>query len=188
MLRGIHHSTALTPHHQSLTILSEGTRISRKCSRLKKFLSAFSSFAIDFVMQHSSVHHHLTLRHRFLRVIARAAADHFRVWRLPTNLLWRRFIDTVLQRVWGEGYHPLLKRIIKLTFQNSVGRESRNELPPKRRKLNPTNAHLCLLPSEKMLSPPRLPAPTVSDNEDDNVEDEDSKMSVVPLEELATTQ
>ena len=51
MCRGIHYSTALTLQHQSHSILSEGTRITWKCSRLNKFLSCFAAFAIDFVKQ-----------------------------------------------------------------------------------------------------------------------------------------
>ena len=49
--RGIDHSTALSLNHQTLSILSEGVRMSRKCQRLKSFLSHFGRYLIEYVTQ-----------------------------------------------------------------------------------------------------------------------------------------
>ena len=94
----------------------------------------------------NSIHDYLTIRWRFLRVIGRDAADHFRVWRLTIHLLWPRFIKCVLNRTWREGYRQSIKRIIEQTFQRSIWRlttlpngVSELDVPTatKKRKLNP---------------------------------------------------
>ena len=196
MYRGIHHSTALTLHHQSLTILSEGTRISRKCSRLKNFLSCFGTFAIDFVKRHHSLNHYLTLRHRFKRAIARAAAHHFRVWRLTLYLLWPRFVDYILRRVLCEGYHPSIIQLMRRIFQRSVRRypihtkvriDSDDESPNKKRKHNPDRCQLKELPTGPSHS---LPANLTMSHSDDQeiINDEDSKMFELPSDDSATAR
>ena len=198
MRRGIHHSTALTLHHQSPTILSEGMRISRKCSRLDNYLKTFSSFTIDFIMQHHSLHHALTLRHRFLRAIARAATDHFRVWRLTVFLLWPRFIDYVHRRIRSEHCHPSMIDLVEKTFKKDrwchlpttdFMSDAENGTRKKKRKLNPPGDQIHQSPSGPVIAQSISGNSTTTDDDSTpNESNEDSKMFEVPSDDSITAQ
>ena len=171
--------------------------------RLNKFLSCFAAFAIDFVKQHNSLHDYLTIRWRFQQAIRRAAADHFRVWRLTLHLLWPRFIKCVLHRTWREGYHPSIKRIIEQTFQRSIWRlttlpngVSELDVPTatKKRKLNLPADQIYLPRGEPSVSPSNS-ARMITDDDDNpgtdydaipDCGDEDLKMFEVPTDNSAT--
>ena len=183
MKRGIHHSTALTMQHQALTILSEGVRMSRKCSLRDKFLSRFSAFAIDFLRHHNSLNNSRLLLQKFHRAIARAAAEHFTIWKLQLSELWEMFARRVQFRLKNERFHPSIKRMITATiktdyrpFTNPTNDDD-DSIQLKRRKLNPPEDMCCQLPSVPQIAY-QIAVPNSDNDEDHTLDscDEESKI------------
>ena len=112
MRRGSHHSTALTKHHQTLSLLSEGTRLSRKNSRLHDFVRSFSSYIVDFITQYKSLRGRTLLLQRIHRTIAHAASDHAWNWKVSSSKLWSMIKFKIHLRLKGSAYPSSIRRLV----------------------------------------------------------------------------
>ena len=126
MRRGIDHSTALSTHLQLSSILSEGTRISRKSLRLRGFLMSFSDFIIDFISQHNTVAYRRLLLSRLHRATANAAAEHFPKWRLTGDQLWTKLTEKVRRCIPPRNLKPGSINLI-LSILNSPFRDAKRK-------------------------------------------------------------
>ena len=126
MRRGIDHSTALSTHLQLSSILSEGTRISRKSLRLRGFLMSFSDFMIDFISQHNTDTYRRLLLSRLHRATANAAGEHFPKWRLTGDQLWAKLTEKVRRRIPNRNLKPGSINLI-LSILNSPFRDAKRK-------------------------------------------------------------
>ena len=113
MRRGVDHSTTLGTRLQLSSILSEGARMSRKCLRLRHFLSCFCDFMIEFISQHNTEMNRRLLLSRFHRAISRVAGDHFNKWRLSGSQLWHELVAKTRRCILNRSLTPLNIKLIR---------------------------------------------------------------------------
>ena len=115
MKRGIHPTSALSANHQTLSILSEGLRISRKNCKLQDFINTFSRYIIDITLQGVSTATQPLLRNRFHSAIDLAATLHSHHWKVPYRRLSKMMIERVARILRTEGYHQnTRKRVLNI--------------------------------------------------------------------------
>ena len=154
MRRGINHLSALSTRHQFLSILSEGTRMSRKNSRLRHFLACFGQYMIDFIITHNSLANRRLLLTHFRHAIWNTANNHMHSWRITGSQLWSYVFQQILTRLRTQNYHPSMKRLVLSALS---GKQSNvKHLPPSRyqlSQLNPTDLPSSRQPKHRRLNP-----------------------------------
>ena len=177
--------------------------MSRKCQRLKSFLSHFGRYLIEYVTEHNSQIHDRLIYKRFRRAVRNAAVDHYRQWKLSSPKLWNLLQSTVENRLQGDYKSPTIKRVNQFLesdkpppFPYIVGHQNKGKrkrilakesnlirsIPKKRRLNSPTEADKNT--SKGSVSVPRLDqlVPTLTNKYgiNENQEDFDSKLSEAP--------
>ena len=203
MRRGIDNRTALSTRHQFLSILSEGTRMSRKNSRLQHFLASFCPYIIDFIITHNSLANRRLLHTHFAHAVWNTANNHLKTWGMTGSQLWVHVFRQIVSRLKTENYHPSIRRLVLSTLSANQPNFKRPPSPndqqphmyptelsqPKRRRLNPPstdqqfsnhNGEVSLYPDCK-----KMPSQQATDESTENLSGEfpvnlETKLSEAP--------
>ena len=116
MLRGVDSSSALSPSQLTQVIITEGIRMSRKCSRLRPYLRAFGNFLIDFVTSLNNQEYSHMIAKRVHMAVSTAAADHYTRWRLTGDQLWARYTEKVRQLLMVNNVDPKRTELVSLVI------------------------------------------------------------------------
>ena len=120
MQRRVDGNTALTFNQRTQAIPSEGTRMSRKCSRLKPFIRAYGDYLIDTVINAGPMGYSTLITKRFHSAITAAAHYHQRTWELSGTQLWSRFTARIRREVTDRRYAHSDVRLVLMVINTNL--------------------------------------------------------------------